>query len=116
MEGACQGAVEARGLTIGILPGDRREDANPWVRVAIPTGIGDARNALVAVAGSGAIAIGGEVGTLAEIALALRRGLPVVSLGSWELDRSRLLSRRVVLYAVSPAEAVSLLIGAIATL
>jgi uncharacterized protein (TIGR00725 family) len=87
MEAACRGAKSAGGTTIGILPGDRREDANPWVDVAIPTGMGEARNALVVRTADAVVAIGGEYGTLSEIAFALRAGLPVVGLGTWELRR-----------------------------
>ncbi len=110
MEAASRGAAEAGGLSIGLLPGERHEDANPWVHFAIPTGLGDARNVLVAVAGLGVIAVAGEVGTLSEMALALRRGLPVISLGSWELDPSRLHAGRVLLRADTPEQAVKLLL------
>jgi uncharacterized protein (TIGR00725 family) len=88
MEAACRGAREAGGLTVGILPGLRRADANPWVEVAIPTGMGELRNGLVVRAADAVIAVGGEFGTLAEIALALKAGLPVVGLGTWELVRA----------------------------
>ena len=87
MEAACRGAREAGGLTVGILPGSDRGAANPWVSVALPTGLGEARNALVARAADAVIAVGGEFGTLAEIALALKAGTPVVGLGTWELAR-----------------------------
>jgi uncharacterized protein (TIGR00725 family) len=87
MEAACRGAVSAGGLTIGILPGDDRAQANPWVRVVIPTGLGELRNALVVRAAQSVIAIGGEYGTLSEVALALKLGRPVVGLGTWELRR-----------------------------
>jgi uncharacterized protein (TIGR00725 family) len=87
MEAACRGAREARGLTVGILPGLDRRDANPYLEVAIPTGLGEARNALVARAGDAMIAVGGGYGTLAEIAFALKAGTPVVGLGTWELAR-----------------------------
>ena len=87
MEAACRGAKSAGGTTIGILPGDRREDANPWVDVAIPTGMGEARNALVVRTAEAVVAVGGEYGTLSEIAFALRIGLPVVGLRTWELRR-----------------------------
>lgn len=72
-------------MTIGILPGDDRSAANPWVDIAIPTGMGEARNALVVRAAVALIAIGGEYGTLSEIALALRAGKPVVGIHSWDL-------------------------------
>jgi uncharacterized protein (TIGR00725 family) len=87
MAAACRGAKGAGGRTIGILPGENRSDANAWVDVAIPTGLGEARNALVVRASDVLIAIGGEFGTLSEIALALKIGRPVVGVGSWSLER-----------------------------
>jgi uncharacterized protein (TIGR00725 family) len=87
MAAACRGAKSAGGLTIGILPGDDRAAANPWVDVAIPTGLGEARNALVVRTADAIVAVGGEYGTLSEIALALRAGKPVVGLDTWGLIR-----------------------------
>jgi uncharacterized protein (TIGR00725 family) len=84
MEAACRGARSRGGLTVGILPGLDREVANGWVVVALPTGLGEARNALVVRAADALVAIGGGWGTLSEIALALKGGLPVVGLGTWE--------------------------------
>jgi uncharacterized protein (TIGR00725 family) len=86
MEAACRGAAEAGGATVGILPGLDRAAANPHVGVAVPTGLGEARNALVVRAADAVIAIAGEWGTLSEIALAMKTGKPVVGLGTWELD------------------------------
>jgi uncharacterized protein (TIGR00725 family) len=87
MEAACRGARSRGGYTVGILPGDDREDANGWVVLALPTGLGEARNALVVRAADAVVAIGGGWGTLSEIALALRRGTPVLGVGTWELGR-----------------------------
>lgn len=87
MEAACRGARGGGGTTVGILPGLDRAEANPHVSVAIPTGLGEARNALVVRACDAVIAIGGEFGTLSEIALALKMGTPVVGVGTWELAR-----------------------------
>ncbi len=87
MEAACRGAQAGGGLTIGILPGLERHDANPHVEVAIPTGMGEARNALVVRAADVVVAVAGEYGTLSEIALALQAGIPVVGLDTWELAR-----------------------------
>jgi hypothetical protein len=70
---------------VGILPGDAASDANPWVDVAIATGLGEARNALVICSAAVVIAIDGEYGTLSEIALALRAGTPVIGIGTWAL-------------------------------
>jgi hypothetical protein len=87
MAGACRGAKTAGGTTVGILPGSERSAANAWVDVAIPTGLGEARNALVVCAADALIAVGGEYGTLSEIALALKAGKTVVGLGTWALGR-----------------------------
>jgi len=87
MAAACEGAMVAGGTTLGILPGDDRRDANPWVDVAVATGLGEARNALVVRAADALIAVGGELGTLSEIALALKTGKPVVGIDTWELSR-----------------------------
>ena len=87
MAAACRGASAAGGTTVGILPGSSRADANPWVGVALPTGLGEARNALVVRAVDVLVAVGGGYGTLSEIGLALRTGTPVVGLGTWELAR-----------------------------
>jgi uncharacterized protein (TIGR00725 family) len=86
MEAACRGAKEAGATTLGILPGLDRAEANPYVDVAVPTGMGEARNALVVRAADALIAVGGGYGTLSEVALALKTGKPVVGLGSFELD------------------------------
>jgi uncharacterized protein (TIGR00725 family) len=87
MEAACRGARSRGGFTVGLLPGSDREDANGWVVLALPTGLGEARNALVVRAAEAVVAIGGGWGTLSEIALAVRRGLPVFGVGTWELAR-----------------------------
>jgi uncharacterized protein (TIGR00725 family) len=88
MEAACRGAKAGGGATVGILPGTNRADANPFVDVAIPTGLGEIRNALVVRAADALVAVGGEFGTLSEIALALKAGKPVVALGGWELGKA----------------------------
>ena len=85
MEAACRGAAGQGGLTVGLLPGSDRFEGNPHLSVAIATGMGEMRNALVVRAADVVIAIGGEYGTLSEIALALKSGRPVVGLGTWDL-------------------------------
>jgi uncharacterized protein (TIGR00725 family) len=85
MEAAARGCAAEGGTAIGILPGDDRRAANPHVLVSIPTGMGEARNALVARAADVVIALGGEFGTLSEIALALKMGKPVIGIGTWSL-------------------------------
>ena len=89
MAAACRGAKQVGGTTIGILPGYDPATANEWVDYAIPTGLGHARNAVVVASGDAVIAVGGGFGTLSEIALALKMGKPVIALGSWELDPTR---------------------------
>ena len=86
MEAACRGAKEAGGLTVGILPGSDRSEANPFVDVVVPTGLGEARNALVVGAADVVIAVGGGYGTLSEVALALKAGKRVIGLGTWEIE------------------------------
>jgi uncharacterized protein (TIGR00725 family) len=86
MEAACRGAREGGGTTLGILPGPDRTQANPFVDVAVATGLGEARNALVVRASDALIAVGGAYGTLSEIALALKAGKPVIGIGSWEIE------------------------------
>jgi uncharacterized protein (TIGR00725 family) len=83
MAGACQGAREAGGTTIGILPGDDPEAANPFVDVVIVTGMGIARNVLVVRNGHAVVAVAGEAGTLSEIGIAQKIGRPVVALGRY---------------------------------
>lgn len=84
MEAACRGAREAGGHTIGILSGEDPGKANEFVEFALATGLGGARNVILILSASAAIAIGGEGGTLSEIGYALRLGKPVISLHSWE--------------------------------
>jgi uncharacterized protein (TIGR00725 family) len=84
MEAACRGARSRSGTTVGLLPGLDRDAANGWVQIAIPTGLGEARNALIVRAADALVAVGGGWGTLSEIAFAVKAGLPVVGIGSWE--------------------------------
>jgi hypothetical protein len=86
MEAVSRGASRAGGTVLGILPGTDRADANEHVTVALTTGLGEMRNALVVRAADAAIAVGGAYGTLSEIAFALRTGVPVVGIGTWDLD------------------------------
>ena len=87
MEAAARGAAQAGGIAVGLLPDGDRSQANPYLSVSVPTGMGELRNGLVARAGDAVIAIGGEFGTLSEIGFALKLGRPVVGLGTWELAR-----------------------------
>jgi len=85
MEAASKGAREAGGLTIGLLPGKDKADANPYIDIALPTTIGYARNALVAGAADIIIALPGSHGTNSEICYGLVFGRPVIDLGGWNL-------------------------------
>lgn len=88
MEAAARGAEAIGGISIGILPGADRARANPHLTVAIPTGLGEMRNTLIVRAADALIAVEGEFGTLSEIAFALKTGVPVVGLRTWELTRA----------------------------
>jgi uncharacterized protein (TIGR00725 family) len=103
MAAAARGAKAAGGTTIGILPGERREDANEWSDHVVVTGIGHARNLAVVASGVAVIAVGGSWGTLAEIAFARRLGRPVVILDpGWKLEGDG------IAHAGSPGQAVEL--------
>jgi uncharacterized protein (TIGR00725 family) len=86
MHAAARGCAAAGGTSVGILPGDDRTTGSPHLTVRIATGLGEARNAIIARAADAVIAIGGEFGTLSEIALALKMGKRVIGLGTWALD------------------------------
>lgn len=85
MKAVSAGFKSGGGLTIGILPSYNKEDANSFIDIVIPTGLGLARNVLVVKSADVVIALPGEAGTLSEIAYCLQFGLPVISLNSWEL-------------------------------
>ena len=86
MEAACRGAQTAGGMTIGILPGVDRAQANPYVDVAIATGFGEARNLAIIRTADVLVAIAGSYGTLSEIGFALRMGKRVIGLRTWDID------------------------------
>ncbi|WP_432478035.1 TIGR00725 family protein [Nocardioides sp. GXQ0305] len=85
MEAASRGAATAGGTVLGLLPGDDRREANAHVTVAVPTGLGEVRNALLVRSVDVLVAVGGSWGTLSEVALACRTGVPVVALRGWDL-------------------------------
>ena len=85
MEAAARGAAGAGGTVVGLLPGTDRAEANPHLTVAIATGLGEMRNPLVVRAADVVVAVGGAYGTLSEVAFALRTGVPVVGIGTWDL-------------------------------
>ncbi len=88
MEAAAGGAAKVGGKTVGILPTASRLEGNPYLTIAVATGMGEARNAIVVRTADVVIAVHGEFGTLSEIALALKMGKPVVGLGTWELTKA----------------------------
>jgi uncharacterized protein (TIGR00725 family) len=88
MEAACRGAKSRGGLTVGILPGQDPSTSNPWVDIPVVTGVGEARNVAVVKSAQAVIAIGGRYGTLSEIALALKSGIPVVGVNTWSFSRN----------------------------
>ena len=105
MHAAARGCTRAGGTAVGILPGDDRAPGSPHLTVAISTGLGEARNAIVVRTVDAVIAVGGEFGTLSEIGLALRMGKPVVGLRTWSLEKAPG-AQDPLLRAGSPAEAV----------
>ena len=107
MAAAARGAKSAGGTTIGILPGTSRADANEWIDHAVVTGLGHARNAVVAASGDAVIAVGGSYGTLTEIGFArdLRRPVVILEPGL-QVDG--------VPRAATPAEAVELVLASVA--
>ncbi len=105
MEAACKGAKSAGGLTVGLLPGTDAADANPWVDIPVPTGLGYARNSIVVKAGQAVIAIAGAFGTLSEIGHAVADGKTVVGIETWDLARHGKADNHII-KASSPADAV----------
>lgn len=98
MAAASKGCAQAGGTVIGILPGLDRSEANEWVTIAIPTGLGELRNGLIVRAADAMIAIGGAHGTLSEVALALQAGVGVYGLHTWAIAG--------IVAVTTPAEAV----------
>lgn len=114
MEAAALGASRAGGSSLGILPGADRAQANPYLTATLATGLGELRNGLVVRAGDAMVAVGGSWGTLSEVALALRLGMAVVSLGGWSVLDSAGVAVPGPIRADSPAQAVELLFAALA--
>lgn len=85
MEAAARGAKDAGGFTVGILPHDTKEHANPYIDIPIATGLGIGRNIIIARTADALIAVSGEYGTLSEIAFALQLGKPVVGINTWDI-------------------------------
>jgi hypothetical protein len=101
MEASCRGAKSEGGLTIGIIPGSSKKEANPYVDIPIVTGISEARNIIIVRSSNAIIAIGGSFGTLSEIAFALKLEIPVVGINTWEVSTN-------IKKATTPKEAVDL--------
>jgi uncharacterized protein (TIGR00725 family) len=108
MEAVCKGARSKGGLTIGIIPSDDKNDANPYVQIPIVTGMGVGRNVMLVKTADVLIAVGGEYGTLSEIAHALNIGKKVISLRSWQLEKATEKSIPNLIDAASAKEAVDL--------
>jgi len=85
MKAASKGAKAAGGLTVGILPQEHKEEANKYIDVPVATGLGIGRNVIIARTADALIAVGGEYGTLSEIAFALQLGKPVIGIRSWDI-------------------------------
>ena len=105
MEAVSKGAKEEGGLTIGILPGQNRKDANRYIDIALATGLGYSRNILVVLNSDALIAIDGSYGTLSEISYALIYKKPLFGLETWKLYQNQREDKRIV-YCSSPQEAV----------
>jgi len=100
-------------LTIGLLPGDDPNDANEYIDIAIATNLGHGRNAVLAKTADGVVALGGGLGTLSEIALALRNGRPTIGIRTWRFDRDGRTEPELPL-AASPNEALDWLFARMA--
>ena len=105
MEAACKGAAAEGGITVGILPGQTRQTANPYVQIPIVTGMGYARNVAVVKTAHAIIAIDGSYGTLSEIGHALQDNIPVIGLNTWSICKDGKPDSSIII-AGSPAEAV----------
>ena len=113
MAAAAGAAKRAGGEVIGILMGDDPADANPDCTHVVATGIGQARNLAVVASGDAVIALGGEGGTLSEIAFARRLGRTVVTLDSWSVTgRGAMQTPPGIELASDPADAVRLALAA----
>ena len=104
-EAACKGSKSEGGTTIGILKGTDPSSTNRWVDIPICTGLGQARNVIVVRTGRAAIAVGGAYGTLSEIGHALKAGIPVVGLNTWEIARDGVIDDSIIT-ASDPRDAV----------
>ena len=115
MAAAAEGARSVGGLTVGILPGGGAAESppNPHIQVPIYTGLGQARNQVIVLSAHAIVAVGGSWGTLTEIAMAMKHGVPVVCLESWRPERPDGVREELLLQAATPAEAVGRAIAAV---
>lgn len=113
MEAVCKGARSQGGLTIGIIPSNSKEDANPYVQIPIVTGMGMGRNVMLVMTADVIIAVGGEFGTLSEIAHALNIGKTVIGLRTWKLEKAHTRPIPNLVETDSPKKAVDLALNAI---
>ncbi len=114
MAAAAEGARSVGGLTVGILPGGGAAESppNPHIQLPIYTGLGQARNQVIVLSAQAIVAVGGSWGTLTEIAMAMKHGVPVVCLESWRPERPDGVREDLLLQAATPAEAVGRAIAA----
>jgi uncharacterized protein (TIGR00725 family) len=96
MEGAARGAKKEGGLTIGIIPSESADDANPFIDIPIVTGLRDARNIIVVRSSEAIIAIHGKYGTLSEIAFGLKFNIPVIGLHTWDISQDIIIASNAV--------------------
>ena len=87
MEAVSKGVKSAGGITVGILPEENKQSINPYIDIPIVTGMGEARNIIIALTADVVIAVGGELGTLSELAISMKHKKPVIGLNTWDLDR-----------------------------
>lgn len=102
MEASAKGAKKGGGTAIGILPQPDRHTANPYIDIPIATSFGEARNLIIIRTADILIAVGGEYGTLSEIAFALKTEKPVIGLHTWDI--------KGVIKVETPAEAVGIVV------
>lgn len=106
MEAVCQGVADGDGVSVGILPTDDTTEANYYVSIPIATGMGMARNFIIARTAEVLIAIGGSYGTLSEIAIALNLGKPVIALNTWEIEKAGFVDKDLFMRASDASDAV----------
>ena len=113
MEAVCRGARREGGLTIGIIPSDDKRDANQYIQIPIVTGMGMGRNVMLVKTADVLIAVGGEFGTLSEIAHALNIGKKVIGLRTWKLEKAHTRNISNLVEVDTPKKAVALALATI---